>query len=376
MAGIYIHIPFCRKLCHYCDFHRSIHTGNINAFLDALIKEIDLRENYLVNEPAETIYFGGGTPSILKIPEINLVIAKLSEKFRLAPDAEITFEANPDDLTTDYLNELRKSTIINRLSIGVQSFNDADLALMNRRHNSLQSVQCVKDAQRAGFSNISIDLIYGIPGMTAGKWTANLRHAINLDVPHISAYHLTFEPGTAFYKYLSEGKFTRPTEDESLKQYEILMNITRKNKFIHYEISNFAKEGLYSRHNTNYWKQKKYLGLGPSAHSYNLISRQWNIADNKKYIDGINKGFPFTEKETLGIKTRFNDYLLTSLRTMWGADLKYIENTFGTEYSAYLSARITKFLSAKTMIKDINILRLTDKGKFISDYIISDLIFV
>ncbi len=247
---------------------------------------------------------------------------------------------------------------------------------MNRRHNSLQSVQCVKDAQRAGFSNISIDLIYGIPGMTAGKWTANLRHAINLDVPHISAYHLTFEPGTAFYKYLSEGKFTRPTEDESLKQYEILMNITRKNKFIHYEISNFAKEGLYSRHNTNYWKQKKYLGLGPSAHSYNLISRQWNIADNKKYIDGINKGFPFTEKETLGIKTRFNDYLLTSLRTMWGADLKYIENTFGTEYSAYLSARITKFLSAKTMIKDINILRLTDKGKFISDYIISDLIFV
>jgi len=376
MAGIYIHIPYCRKLCHYCDFHRSIHAGDINSFLDALIKEIELRDNYLDNEPVETIYFGGGTPSILKISEINLVTDKISDKFSLTGNPEITFEANPDDLNSRYLYELKNSTLINRLSIGTQSFNDADLKLMNRRHNSLQALQSVKDAHKAGFSNISIDLIYGIPGMSASKWETNIRQAINLGVQHISAYHLTFETGTLFYKYLNEGKLIRLSEDESLKQYETLTDLTRKNKFIHYEISNFAKEGYYSIHNSNYWKQKKYMGIGPSAHSYNLISRQWNVADNKKYIDGINKGIPSVKKETPGTKARFNEYLLTSLRTLWGTDMKYIEETFGKEYSDYVSARILKFLSAGTMIQDKSVLRLTNRGKFISDYIISELVII
>jgi oxygen-independent coproporphyrinogen-3 oxidase len=375
MAGIYIHVPYCRKLCHYCDFHRSLHTGNIEAFLNAIAREIDLREDYLDNESIETIYFGGGTPSILKINELNFITEKIQQKFSVTDNAEITLEANPDDLDASYLNELKNNTVINRLSIGIQSFNDTELKLMNRRHNALQARQSVIEAKKAGFTNISIDLIYGMPGMTPGGWSKNLSSAMDLGVAHISAYHLTFEPGTMFYKYLHEGKLIPASEDESFRQYETLINMAHKNKFIHYEISNFAREGCFSRHNTNYWKQKKYMGLGPSAHSYNIVSRQWNVADNKKYIGSINKGITCARKELLDKKTRFNDYLLTSLRTMWGIDMEYIAGVFGPEYSDYLEAGIIKFLSAGAMTRNKSILTLTDKGKFISDYIISELIF-
>jgi oxygen-independent coproporphyrinogen-3 oxidase len=375
MAGIYIHVPYCRKLCHYCDFHRSLYAGDAGAFLKAVSMEIDLREDYLDNESIETIYFGGGTPSVLKIDELNFITEKIQQKFIVNDSAEITLEANPDDLDASYIYELKNNTLINRLSIGIQSFNNVELKLMNRRHNARQARQSVIEAKKAGFTNISIDLIYGIPGMTTGGWTKNLSRAMDLGIAHISAYHLTFEPGTVFYKYLNERKLIAPSEEESLRQYEILLNMAHKKKFIHYEISNFAREGCFSRHNTNYWRQKKYMGLGPSAHSYNIVSRQWNVSDNKKYIDSINKGITCARKEMLDKKTRFNDYLLTSMRTMWGTDIEYIAGEFGAEYSDYLEAGIIKFLSAGTMIRNKSILTLTDKGKFISDYIISELIF-
>jgi len=375
MAGIYIHIPFCRKLCHYCGFHRSVLIKNINAFLNALVKEIEIRKNYLDRESIETIYFGGGTPSILEIPEINLIILAIYNNFKVNNNPEITLEANPDDLDADYLQGLMNNTPVNRLSIGIQSFYDDDLKLMNRRHNSLQAAESVKYARETGFSNISIDLIYGLPGLTTDKWVSNLQHAFKLDVQHISAYHLTFEPGTIFYKLLSEGKLLKLSEDESLKQFKSLTNLAKKNRFIHYEVSNFAKEGYFSIHNTNYWRQKKYLGIGPSAHSYNYNSRQWNIADNIKYIEGINKCNPFTEKETLNTTMKFNDYLLTSLRTMWGIDLSYIKNSFGSKYSDYIISNTKKFLDAGSMVKKNTNLKLTNRGIFISDYIISELMF-
>lgn len=375
MAGIYIHIPYCRKLCHYCNFHRSLINENTGIFLKALVKEIELRKNYLDNKPIKTIYFGGGTPSILDIPEINLIISTICNNFKVNDNPEITLEANPDDLSREYLQELNANTLINRLSIGIQSFHEEDLKLLNRRHNSLQATESVACAQKAGFSNISIDLIYGLPGMTTDKWKSNLQKALKMDVQHISAYHLTFEPGTEFYRLLNEGVLFQLPDDESLKQFELLINLAQKNGFIHYEISNFAKEGYYSIHNTNYWKQKKYLGLGPSAHSYNYISRQWNIADNNKYIEGVSKDKPYREKEILDTTMKFNEYILTSLRTMWGTDLAYIENSFGVKYSDYISGKSIKFLDTGSIIKDRYILKLTGKGKFISDYIISELMF-
>jgi oxygen-independent coproporphyrinogen-3 oxidase len=278
-------------------------------------------------------------------------------------------------LSRDYLQGLINSTPVNRLSIGVQSFYDDDLKLMNRRHNSLQAEESVKFARKTGFSNISIDLIYGLPGMNTDKWISNLNKSFSLNVQHISAYHLTFEPGTLFFRFLSEGKLSQPSEDESFNQFQALTRLAQKNKFIHYEISNFAKEGYFSVHNTNYWRQKKYLGIGPSAHSYNYNSRQWNIADNKKYVEEINRGMPFTEMEALDTTTKFNDYLLTSLRTMWGVDLNYIENYFGSRYLNYINGKSKKFLDAGNMEKNRTILKLTNRGIFIADYIISELMF-
>ncbi len=375
MAGIYIHIPFCRKFCNYCNFHRSTYVRNKNILVKALIKEIGLKRNYLDNEPIETIYFGGGTPSILSVTELSAITGTIYNTFNVIENAEITLEANPDDLTTKYLYEVKRNIPINRLSIGIQSFYDEHLKLMNRRHDSVQALQSVKLSQEAGFSNISVDLIYGLPEMTAKMWYSNLLQTFNLFVQHISAYHLSFEPGTVFNKLLNEGKLARLSEDESLKQYELLIEVSKNRNFIHYEISNFALEGCFSVHNANYWKQKKYLGIGPSAHSYNLISRQWNISDNSKYLEGIKKGKPYTEIEILNTQTKFNDYVLTSLRTMWGINIDYIENSFGKTYAEFISERIRKF-SESYIIKQDNNYKLTHRGQFISDHIISELIFV
>lgn len=374
MAGIYIHIPFCRKLCHYCNFHRSTNIRNSKVLINALINEIRLKKDYLENDPVETIYFGGGTPSILNIKELLSITGAIYKTFKVIKNAEITLEANPDDLSKKYLNNLKNYTAINRLSIGIQSFYDEDLKLMNRRHDSMQALQSVKLSQEAGFANISIDLIYGLPGMTSKKWYSNLLQVFNLNVQHISAYHLTFEPGTVFNKLLNEGKLTPIPEEESMEQYELLLDVSKTRGFVHYEISNFALEDYFSQHNSNYWKQKKYLGIGPSAHSYNIASREWNIADNKKYIEGINSGKPMIETETLDTKSKYNDYILTSLRTMWGADINYIRESFGSEYGEFILNKSKTFSEDNIILQDNNILRLTPRGQFISNYIISELI--
>ncbi len=374
MAGIYIHIPFCRKLCNYCNFHRSTNTGNKDILIKALIKEIGLRKGYLDNEPVETIYFGGGTPSVLDVRELSGITGAVYKTFTVNKDAEITLEANPDDLTEKYLHDLKNNTAVNRLSIGIQSFYDEDLKLMNRRHDSLQALRSVKLSQEKGFSNISADLIYGLPEMTAEKWCSNLLQTFNLNIQHISAYHLSFEPGTVFNNFLNEGKLSLPTEEESLEQFELLIEVSKTRGFIHYEISNFALEGYLSIHNSNYWKQKKYLGIGPSAHSYNLTSRQWNIADNKKYIDGVSSGNPLVEVEALDTKSKYNDYVLTSLRTMWGADINYIGDTFGSEYAKFILHKSKSFPESNIILQDNNILTLTPRGQFISNYIMSELI--
>ncbi len=346
----------------------------MNDLVKTLIKEAGIRRGYLDNEPVETVYFGGGTPSVLSIGQLSEITGAIYKTFDVNDNAEITLEANPDDLNAGYLAALRNNSGINRLSIGIQSFFDEYLKLMNRRHDSMQALQSVKLSRKAGFSNISIDLIYGLPGMTTKKWSSNLLQTFNLGIQHISAYHLSFEPGTVFYKSLNEGKLSLLSEDESLEQYELLVELSGNRGFINYEISNFALEDYFSIHNTGYWKQKKYLGIGPSAHSYNLISRQWNISDNEKYIKGIMSGDPRFEIEILDTRSKYNDYVLTSLRTMWGADINYIRNSFGRHYAEFILDKSRAFPEANIMLHDNNILRLTTRGRFISNYIISELI--
>jgi len=279
MSGIYIHIPFCRQACHYCDFHFSTSLKNKKPFLKALLKESELRRNYLGNEKIQTIYFGGGTPSLLTKDEILFIIDELHKYHEIEPAAEITLEANPDDLSIEKIKEL-KQTPVNRLSIGIQSFFDEDLKFMNRTHNAEEAVSSVKASQDEGFENITIDLIYGTPTLTNENWEQNLSRALSLNVPHVSCYELTVEPNTALHSFIKKGKIGPLDEQKTAMQFEMVMNRMKAENFIHYEISNFCKEGFYSRHNSNYWSRKKYLGLGPSAHSYNGTSRQWNIANN------------------------------------------------------------------------------------------------
>jgi len=308
MAGIYIHIPFCKKLCHYCDFHRSLNLKDKSRMIKALVKEMERENGFLESEQIETIYFGGGTPSVLDYKEIMIIFEGLYKYFKISKEAEITFEANPDDLTKQYLIKLAK-TGINRLSIGLQSFSDQELRLLNRRHRGKTGINAVYDSKNAGFENISVDLIYGIPGMNIEIWENNLDIAFQMEIKHISAYHLTIEPNTIFSRYIKEGRIKMPEEDTGIEQFRVLIKKAAENKFIHYEISNFCQDGFFSKHNTNYWKQVKYLGLGPSAHSYNKDIRRWNVADNKKYMGSISKNkIPF-EKESLDNRKKYNEYI-------------------------------------------------------------------
>ena len=373
MAGIYIHIPFCKQLCFYCDFYKSNSLKEKPQFIKALKHEIELQKNYLEGEKIETIYFGGGTPSVLNGKEINSLYKKLSEIHEITDNPEITLEVNPDDIDKDYVCEI-KTTPVNRLSIGIQSFFDEDLLLLNRRHNKRQAINAVKLSQSAGFSNISIDLIYGIPGMSVENWKKNLKQAFEFNVQHISAYFLTIEPGTVMAQLIEKGDVTPLEEEENVEQYSVLLEQMAQNNFIPYEISNFCKEGYFSKHNTNYWKQEKYLGLGPSAHSYNGHSRQWNIADNDKYIQSLKADSLVFEREILDPKRRYNDYILTSLRTMWGVDLKYLEEEFSKEsrdYCVSLAKRLLEY--GMINIKNESLI-LTKQGKFIADNIISELL--
>ena len=335
------------------------------------MKEIALQKDYLSDKKIETVYFGGGTPSILSAQEINQIFDEINNYFDLSNVGEITLEANPDDLSLEYLQAL-KQTKVNRLSIGIQSFFDEDLLLMNRRHSAIEAKTCVENAKKTGFENITIDLMYGLPNLSLERWKENINHALSLQVNHISAYHLSIEKQTAFNKFHNDEKITLPNEDLSELQYTTLVEILKKNGFIHYEISNFARKGFEAVHNSNYWKQKTYLGLGPSAHSFNGSSRQWNISNNLKYISSLESNFINFEVEELSEKERFNEYILTSLRTIWGVDIAYIKNTFPQKYCSIFIAKMEEYVRQGHAVQNDASISLTNKAMFISDSIISD----
>lgn len=372
MAGIYIHIPFCKQKCHYCNFFSVASEKNRTLFPEALTKEIRLQKSYLGNEIVETIYFGGGTPSVLTADEINHLFHKIQTNFSISDKAEVTFEANPDDLTKSYLKSL-KGTPINRLSIGVQSFFEDDLKYLNRIHSANQAYNSVKKAQEAGFQNISIDLIYGIPTLSEANWNKNLEVFFELNLPHLSAYALTVEPKTALEVLIRKQK-TKPVEEEQIvEHFQILLDQMKKHQYIHYEISNFCKEPFYSMHNKNYWFRKNYLGLGSSAHSFNGDSRQWNVSNIGKYISLVTSGNIPREIEELSINQKYNEYILTSLRTIWGCDSNYILKQFGISYLNDFKKGIEKYIIDNKVYVDNHRYYLTDSGKLFADGIAADL---
>lgn len=372
MAGIYIHIPFCKQACHYCDFHFSTSLKYKDEMLQSIIKEIGLQQNYLGSQTIETVYFGGGTPSLLTGDEVSRIIEAIQTQYDLSKTPEVTLEANPDDLNLQKLREFR-NTSINRFSIGVQSFFDEDLKWMNRAHQANEAESAIKRAQDFGFENITIDLIYGFPLLTDQKWEENIQKAVQFQIPHISSYSMTVEPKTALANFINTEK-QKPLDDaQSAAQFQILMAELAANGFEHYEISNFAKPNHHSKHNTNYWKGVHYLGIGPSAHSFNGESRQWNIANNAKYLAELAiKKIPF-EMELLSLNDRFNEYIMTSLRTMWGIDLRKVANDFDPQIKGKLLAAADEYLSKNWLAFADEKLILTQEGKLYADLIASEL---
>ena len=375
MAGIYIHIPFCKQKCHYCDFHFSTSFRTKEDLLNALVKEIKLQQNFLEGATINTIYLGGGTPSILKQEELMQLFDALYQTFPIAPDAEITLEANPDDLHAQKVKEL-KQTPVNRFSIGAQSFQDADLQFMNRAHSAEEAHSSIKRVQDTGWENITIDLIYGTPTLYDKDWQNNMQIAIDLAVPHISAYSLTVEENTALHHFIEHKKCAPVEEEKSARQFIQLMDTLPKAGFTQYEISNFAQEGFYSQHNSNYWKGKKYLGIGPSAHSFNGTDRQWNITNNVRYIQQIVQGTIPAEKEQLTEKQRYNDYILTTLRTIWGINLNFVKSRFSNNFEYFLLNSVQKWIDSGHILKNEENLTLNQKGKLMADHIAADLFWV
>jgi len=373
MAGIYIHIPFCKSKCYYCDFYSSQNLNLINQFVSSILLEINNKKEYLNFDKAiETIYFGGGTPSVLNSKFLQLILKEISLTYKVNSDCEITMELNPDDITEEYLKQI-KEIGINRLSIGLQSFNDEMLTLMNRRHNSKQAIKSVEIAKNIGFNNISVDLIYGLPNTNVDFLTSELNKLIELNIQHISAYHLTYEENTIFKHYLKKGKLRELPDTVSQKQFVYLTKFFEDNDFEQYEISNFAKNKLYSKHNSNYWFGIEYIGLGPSAHSYNKHTRQWNVANIKEYIEKIEANDLFFEKEILTLNDKYNEYLLTSLRTKWGVDINYIKNEFGVKILKHFNNSVDKYLKTDYINKKKNFVHLHKKYWFLSDKIVSEL---
>lgn len=373
MAGVYLHIPFCKSFCSYCDFYSITDNTVSEELVQALITEMSLRLRYLEGEEVGTIYFGGGTPSLLPVMWIDSIIKAIRASFNVSADSEITLEVNPDDVFEGYFSSLKK-TGVNRISLGVQSWNDKRLRYLGRRHSAEQSALALDLCFREGISNVSADLIYGIPGMTTAELREDLEKTFAFPVTHLSAYHLTIEEGTRLGKMKKEGKLKEIEEETSSDQFTTLVKMCREHGFIHYEISNFAREGFISRHNSSYWRQVPYLGLGPAAHSFNRRSRQWNISDVKKYIKSINNGEVPFEKEELDRLTIFNEYVMTSLRTMWGIDLDHVEKFYDKELHDYLVNLSGKYITYGLMRREKNTLALTDQGKMISDNIIAELL--
>ena len=374
MAGIYIHIPFCKKACHYCDFHFSTSPQYKEQMLNALKSEIILRKNYLNNEKIETIYFGGGTPSLMNADELQVLIGQITDLFEVSTTAEITIEANPDDLNPQYVREI-KSTLINRFSIGVQSFFEEDLKWMNRAHTASEAQSAIKRVQDAGFENITTDLIYGFPLLTNEKWEFNIQKLIEYQVPHISSYSITVEPNTALAKLISKEKQANMDEGQSANQFLMLIDQLSESGFDHYEISNFSKPGMHSRHNSNYWDGVSYLGIGPSAHSFNGESRQWNISNNSKYIDSIELKKVSAETEFLSTENKINEYIMTSLRTSKGMNLQLIALKFGSDYSNEIHNGLETFIEKEWVTINEQMVALTREGKLFADHIASELFF-
>lgn len=370
-GAVYIHIPFCKQACYYCNFYFSTSLKKKDELLNCLIKEIELRKDEIQIDFIETIYFGGGTPSILSTQEINRLIDAVYSNFNVVENPEITLEANPDDLSEEKIIELSKSKI-NRVSIGVQSFFEHDLKLMNRAHNADEAIKCLQIATQY-FSNISVDLIYGIPDCTNEQWKENIQTALSFGVPHISSYALTVEPETALESFIKKGIIKNVDDDKAEEQFVILTEELSKADFIHYELSNFGKEGFFSKNNSAYWLGKSYLGIGPAAHSFNGTQRSWNVQNNAIYIKKINQNELPIQRETLSVTDRYNEYLMTGLRTIWGVSLSKIEKDFGENYSKYLQMQAKKFVKQELLYIENDVLKTTKKGKFLSDGLASDL---
>jgi oxygen-independent coproporphyrinogen-3 oxidase len=374
LAGIYIHIPFCKQACHYCDFHFSTSVKNKDQLVQALVQEIILRHNDWQDEAIETIYFGGGTPSVLTVQELNDLLDAVYAHFQVIAAPEITLEANPDDLSPEYLVALSQ-TRINRLSIGIQSFFDADLQLMNRAHNAEQAKQSLALATQY-FDNITLDLIYGMPNLSHEKWRQNIETALSFGVPHISAYALTVEPKTALHHFIQNKQLPPLDEEAAAEHYKLLVELLEANGFVHYEFSNFGKPHYFSQNNSSYWLGKKYLGIGPSAHSFDGQSRSWNVSNNTKYIKSIEKFVLPSESEILSIHDRYNEYIMTGLRTIWGVSLAKIESEFGLTFLNYLNKQIQSHLQNGFLKIEDGILTTTAQGKFLGDGIAADLFLI
>lgn len=373
---LYIHIPFCKQKCSYCNFHFSTSLKYKGEMLAAIRREIGLRQHELQHRQLKSLYFGGGTPSVLEADELKMLIDEVLKYFTFDPDIEITLEANPDDLDSAFLKDLR-STEINRLSIGTQSFFDDDLTLMNRAHSAAEAESSIKRAQDSGFENLSIDLIYGSPTSDLSLWKQSLNKAVSLDVPHVSAYALTVEPKTALNQWIAQNKIKPPNESEQTEDFYYMSNFLKLNGFQHYEISNFAKPGFESRHNTAYWQYREYLGLGPSAHSYDGRSeRSWNIANNQKYINALNQNILAKETESLSEKDRFNEMLMIGLRTAKGVDISVLKSSFGAEILTHFEKETAEKLRDGTLVIDNEFLRIPEAHWFLADGIAADLFYL
>ena len=375
MAGIYIHIPFCKTRCIYCDFYSTTRSELKSQYIRALCRELTERKEYLKGEAVETIYFGGGTPSQLSEEDFKEVFKTIEQVYGTREATEITLEANPDDLTEEYIGMLH-TLPFNRISMGIQTFYDATLQLLNRRHNATQAIEAVKHCRQAGFQNISIDIIYGLPGETDQRWTQDLQQAVSLDVEHISAYHLIYEEGTPLYKMPQQHSVSQVDEDSSLNFFSTLIDTLSAAGYEHYEISNFCKPGMYSRHNTSYWQGIPYLGCGPSAHSFDGGSREWNVASLNQYLSSVEQGQRQHETEQLDTRTRYNEYIITGLRTMWGISTEEPKKKFGDRLSKYCLEQARSYLENGKLELHNDRLKLTREGIFISDGIMSDLLII
>ena len=375
MAGIYLHIPFCKTRCIYCDFYSTTRSELKTRYVHALCRELEIRKEYLTGEPVETIYFGGGTPSQLEEADFKRIFETIQENYGMEHCREITLEANPDDLSQEYLKML-SFLPFNRISMGIQTFDDTTLQLLKRRHSSQTAVEAVRRCREAGFQNISIDLIYGLPGETKERWENDLRQAIRLDVEHISAYHLTYEEDTPIYNMLKQHQIEEVDEDSSLQFFTLLIEHLQNAGYEHYEISNFCRPGKYSRHNTSYWRGIPYLGCGPSAHSFNGTTREWNVSSIDLYIKGIEGNRRDFETESLNQTTRYNEFIITTIRTVWGTPIEKLKQEFGNELWEYCRKMSAPYLENGKLEVHEGALRLTREGIFISDSIMSDLLWV